>query len=179
MEINCKTKFRKLLFVFLLLNIITIQISNASISVPSNEVLTEFRAVDSEESIIGQIFFRFPVQYIWAYPTVSSNIIFIYVRPMGMAGTNNRENPAFKLSESISVQKDFSGIIDKIEYEGSLLDGGFIIIQLNGNYVHSVHQGDKFESVAVIIYKNTPSGSINSDKLDLIEEENKLNSELN
>ena len=136
--------------------------------------MSEFNAVDSEESIIGQIFFRFPVQYIWAYPNVSSNIIFIYVRPIGMVGTTVRSNPVFNLPESISPQKDFSESIDKIEYEGSIQDGGFIIIHLNGNYKHSVHQGDKFESVAVIIYKNTPAGSINSEKLELIEEKTKL-----
>lgn len=170
MEVNKSNKICRQVFAILLLNIMLIPISNASTSVPSRDVLSEFRAVDSEDSIIGQIFFRNLVQFIWAYPTVSSDVIFIYVRPIGMVGSTIRSNPVFKLSESISIQKDFSGIIDKIEYEGSILDGGFIIIHLNGNYAHSVHQGDKFESIAVIIYKNLPAGSINSEKLELIEE---------
>lgn len=172
MEVKSNNKIVRLFFIIALFNIMVIQISDASVSVPSREVLSEFQAVDSEESLIGQIFFRFPVQFIWAYPNVSSNIIFIYVRPIGMVGTTVRSNRIFNLNESISVQKDFSGIIDKIEYEGTILDGGFIIIQLNGNYVHSVQQGAKFESIAVIIYKNTPPGTIDSEKLELIDEQN-------
>ncbi len=161
-------------FIMLLLNVLSIKNSHARVSVPSREVLSEFQAEDSEDSLIGQIFFRFPVQYIWSYPLTSSNIIFIYVRPIGMVGTNIRSNPAFNKAESLSVQKDFSGIIDKIEYEGTIIDGGFLIIQLNGNYEFSVHQGDKFESVAIIIHKNIPEGSIDSEKLEVIEEKNKI-----
>lgn len=170
MEVTKKYKICRLILVILLFNIIAIQLSSADTSVPSRNVLSEFNAVDSEDSLIGQIFFRYPVQFIWAYPKVSSDIIFIYVRPIGMVGTSVRDKSIFNFSESISVQKDFSGIIDKIEYEGSILDGGFIILKLNGDYVHSVYQGDKFDSVAVIIYKNIPAGSINSEKLELIEE---------
>ena len=142
MDMICKNKYFQLFFIILLFNVVAIHNCSAKTSVPSRNVLSEFNAVDSEESIIGQIFFRFPVQYIWAYPNVSSNIIFIYVRPIGMVGTTVRSNPVFNLPESISPQKDFSEIIDKIEYEGSIQDGGFIIIHLNGNYKHSVHQGD-------------------------------------
>jgi len=171
MEINCKNKIYRLLFVLLLFNSVVIQNASTNTAVPSRQILSEFNAVDSEDSIIGQIFFRHSVQFVWAYPNVASNIIFIYVRPIGMQGTTVKENFGFSLSESISVQKDFSGIIDKIEYEGSIFDGGFIIIHLNGNYTHSVHQGDKFESVAVIIYKNIPNGSIKTEKLELIEEQ--------
>jgi hypothetical protein len=170
MDINNTNKFTWFLLATLLINISVIQISSAKTSVPSRNVLSKFSAVDSEDSLIGQLFFRYPVQYIWNYPNVSSNIIFIYVRPIGMVGTTVNADEIFRLPESISAQKDFSGIIDKIEYEGTILDGGFVIIHLNGNYVHSVHQGDKFESVAIVIHKNIPKGSINSEKLELIEE---------
>ncbi|VAW96648.1 hypothetical protein MNBD_GAMMA22-1031 [hydrothermal vent metagenome] len=174
MEIKCNSKLGMLFFIILLLNVVNIDNSHARVSVPSREVLSEFQAEDSEDSIIGQVFFRFPVQLIWSYPQVSSNIIFAYVRPIGMVGTNIRSNPAFNKTESISVQKDFSGIFDKIEYEGTIIDGGFLIIQLNGNYEFSVHQGDKFESIAIIIHKNIPAGSIDSEKLEVIEEKNKF-----
>jgi len=167
---NCKNKICSAFFTVLFLTSIVIQNSHASTSVPTRDVMSEFKAVDSEKSIIGRIFFQYPVQYIWAYPNVSSNIIFIYVRPMGLIGTTVQSNPIFNLTESISPQKDFSGIIDKIEYEGSIQQGGFIIIHLNGNYEHSVHQGDRFESVAVIIHKNIPEGAIKSEKLELIED---------
>jgi len=176
MEMVKKNKVYKYFFAMLIIimayNILIVNYSVASTSVPSRKVLSEFKANDSEKSIIGRIFFRYPVQYIWAYPNVSSDIIFIYVRPIGMIGTKVQDNPIFSLSESLSIQKDFSGIFDKIEYEGSILDGGFIIIHLTDKYVHSVHQGDKFESVAIIIHKYIPEGSINSEKLELIEEKN-------
>jgi len=171
MKLNKENKMYAYLFVILVFNFLVIQNSSAKTSVPSRNVFLKFEAVDSEKSIIGQIFFRYPVQLIWAYPNVSSNIIYIYVRPIGMVGTTVQSDPVFSLPESISPQKDFSGIIDKIEYEGSILDGGFVIIKLNGNYTHNVYQGDKFESVAVVIYKDIPEGSINSEKLELIEED--------
>ncbi len=170
MDINKLNKFNWLLLVVLFFNIVVIQSSIAKTSVPSRNVLSKFNAVDSEDSIIGQIFFRYPVQFIWNYPNVSSSIIFIYVRRIGIVGTTVNADPIFRLPESLSIQKDFSGIFDKIEYEGTIMDGGFIIIHLNGDYQYSVQQGDKFESVAVIIHKNIPEGSIDSKKLELIEE---------
>ncbi|MFV2059033.1 MAG: hypothetical protein ACC653_00035 [Gammaproteobacteria bacterium] len=170
MEIKKISKVSWILLITLICNIIVIQNLSADTSVPSRNVLSKFTAVDTEDSLIGQLFFRYPVQYIWSYPNVSSNIIFIYVRPIGIVGSTINADPVFSMPESISVQKDFSGIIDKIEYEGTIMDGGFVIIQLNGNYVHSVHQGDKFESIAIVITKNIPEGSINSEKLELIKE---------
>lgn len=171
MEMNSNYTRYRIIFVVLLFNILVIPNNYAKTSVPSRNVLSEFKAVDYEDSIVGQIFFRYPVQLIWAYPNVRSNIIYIYIRPIGMVGTTIKENAVFNLPESLSPQKDYSGIIDKIEYEGSILDGGFIIIYLNGEYLHSVHQGDKFESVAVVIQKNIPEGSIDSEKLELINEQ--------
>ncbi len=171
MDVSKINKFIWFLVVVLVFNISLIQTSNADTSVPSRNVLSKFSAVDSEDSLIGQLFFRYPVQLIWSYPNVSSNIIFIYIRPIGIVGTTIDADPIFSLPESISPQKDFSGIIDKIEYEGTILDGGFVIIQLNGNYLFTVHQGDKFESVAIVIQKNIPKGSIDSEKLELIKEQ--------
>lgn len=170
MEISNKVLNQSLFILILYISLYAIpQISYAgSAPIRHHQVMERLEVTETDNAVYARIFFRHRVLKIWSYPSTASNIVFVYVRPIGsvpskIRNSNNEmvNNPIFTVNERLSVRQDTSHILDRIRYEGNIdLEGGILVIDLTGDYFVSVQQGKKFESIALIIRKDSDTDQI-------------------